>query len=169
MNFDENGAQTYMKAGKDDRIVLKMKAPDFYKKAVLGQKVKARGVYVNAQPKLEEVEIVESGPTELVTIDAVKLTAENAKDPEAFVKKYKDKTFLITGELVSSKKNASNAVFAELKGADKARVECMFANLYPDVLDGVAPGSTIQVVGQYAQERVSPDRVLLTSCGVVKK
>lgn len=69
-------------------------------------------------------EVVEKGPDTIAHLTAEQIAKAYGSNPDAFEKKYADKTLLVSGEVIAVKTGAGNLTYMELKGDGKTAVQC---------------------------------------------
>ncbi|MCS7045918.1 MAG: OB-fold putative lipoprotein [Gemmataceae bacterium] len=114
--------------------------------------MKVRGVWPewSDEHRLDECELLETGPNPAVEIAAEALAEQFAKNKEATRAKFQDRFLLVTGILVDREVNETGAVRLWLKGAGDLRVDCGFDA--PDRSEAERPplGSGVRLVGEFS-------------------
>jgi hypothetical protein len=100
---------------------------EFWAKVSKGQQVTVKGLVRDPQasPMLIECEITGTGPSMAVTITAEELAKEVASDGDKATAKYKGKSLILTGEVISAEPRGSLKLVT-LKGTTDEPVECFF-------------------------------------------
>lgn len=140
------------KEHEDVRCILP-EGQEFWATISKGQEVTVHGLVREPQmyPILVDCGVASAGPNTGVTITAEELAREFADDGLRAVTKYSDKSFILTGEVVSVTGWAS-FLGVKLKGTAGAPVECVFSSgLTTKERDKqFVPGAKLKVYAEYA-------------------
>jgi hypothetical protein len=135
-----------------------------------GQKIKLRGQFPAffADAALVNCTLVELGPSTAVQAKAEDLAAEFAKDKEATVKKYREKTVIIAGVVESKRSNDLGAIKVILKSAGPVRTQCGFTAFEKAEAEKLQPGERVRIVGEFSALESLNEPVLLF-CRVISQ
>jgi len=140
---------------------------EFWAKISKGQEVTVRGLVRQPQgyPMLTDCGIASSGPPTGVTISAEELAREFADDGTKAAAKYEGKSFILTGEVVSTSELLTFCG-VKLKGAADQPVECVFRVILSDKERDkqFVPGAMLKLYAEY-----DGNRTRLMNCELISK
>jgi len=152
--------------GKEQEAVRCFMSGEFWAKVAKGQQVTVEGRVPQTQgsPMLTECTITSTGPSTAVTITAEQLAREVTANEEAATAKYKGKSFIMTGEVISFEKHPIG-LLVKLKGTDNQSVDCQFPSRVAtkEWQKNVAPGAKIKIYAEYNR------REELTNCQLITR
>jgi hypothetical protein len=122
---------------------------EFWAKISKGQEVTVKGLVRQPQgnPMLTDCAVTFSGPSSGVTMTAEELAKEFASDSTKAAERYQGKSFVLTGEVVSTSSWAT-FIGVKLKGVADKPVECVFrADAERD--KKFVPGAKLKLYAEY--------------------
>ena len=134
---------------KGETIHCHLEDKQYWTKVSAGSKVTIRGYVFRSDlgPDMDPCELTAIGPNPAIVISSEVLAAEYAKDREATVEKYKDKTLILTGRIMAKSKDGGH-VRIDLKGGPGIKVACWFPELIASRANPLKVGQTITVVDE---------------------
>jgi hypothetical protein len=111
-------------AGKDQLVTCFVADTDPWRKCVMGQTVKVRGKVGDFH--LKDSVVVEAGEIPIPRLSAEQFAKQFAKNPEELAEKYKQKWFLLTGEIIDIVMDTKPHPTLILKGDGKLKLKVSY-------------------------------------------